>query len=128
MRITDDVIERSDPKTGLGTLVGRLVEDGKAYAQAEIGYAKALAGERLREAKTGIIFVFAGLVFIHGALIALFVGLVLSLATLVGPFWAMLIVVLAAGLIGGILARIGIAHFQSAKAGPEVAIEEAREP
>lgn len=129
MRIAgEDVVDRDDPKAGIGTLIGRLVEDGKAYAYAEIDFVKALAGERLRAAKSGMIFVVAGLVLLHGALIALFVGLVLSLATLVGPFWAMLIVVLTTGLIGGVLAKIGIAHFQNAKAGPDVTGEEVREP
>lgn len=117
----EDVIDQEDQKAGIGTLIGRLVEDGKAYAHAEIGYVKALAGERLRAARSGLAFIFAGLVLLHGAVIALFVGLVLSLATAIGPFWAMLVVMVVASLIGGVLAKIGLSHFQRVKAGPDLA-------
>ncbi|WP_159713072.1 phage holin family protein [Sphingomonas sp. AX6] len=122
------MIDKPDEKAGIGTLIGRLVKDGKGYARAEICYAKALAGERMRAAKSGIVFLVAGLVLLHGALIALFVGLVLSLATWVGPFWSMLIVVAVASIIGGVLAKIGLAHFQRAKTGPDLPSVEVVEP
>lgn len=115
-------------RPGIGTLIGQLVEDGKGYARAEIGYYRALATERMRAAKSGAIFLVTGLVLLHGALIALFVGLVLSLATLVGPFWAMLIVVLGASLIGAVLAKIGLSHLARAKTGPDVTGEGVVEP
>ena len=115
----DDVIDEGDEKPGIGALVGRLVEDAKAYARAEIGYAKALAGERLRAARTGIVFLIAGLVLLHGALIALFVGMVLWLSTLIGPLWSMAIVVGVAGAIGAVLAKIGLSHFQRVRSGPD---------
>lgn len=129
MRIVgEDVIDQSDEKAGIGTLIGRLVEDGKAYARAEVEYAKALAGERMRAAKSGVVFLVAGLVLLHGALIALFAGLVMSLSTLIGPFWSMLVVVLVASAIGGMLAKIGLSHFQRAKAGPDLPSIEVVEP
>lgn len=124
----EELADPPEEKAGIGTLIGRLVEDGKSYARAEIGYAKALAGERMRAAKTGVVFLVAGLVLLHGALIALFVGLVMSLATVVGPFWAMLIVVAVASLVGAVLAKIGVSHFQRAKAGPDVEPVEVIEP
>jgi len=120
----DPTVERP----GIGMLVGQLVEDGKGYARAELGYYRALATERMRAAKSGAIFLVAGLVLFHGALIALFVGLVLSLATIVGPVWAMLIVVLVASVIGGVLAKIGLSHLARAKTGPEREPEEMVEP
>jgi len=129
MRIAgENVTGRDDQKAGIGTLLGRLVEDGKAYAHAEIGYVRALAGERLRAAKSGFVFLIAGLVLLHGALIALFVGLVLSLAALIGPFWSMLVVVLVASIAGGVLAKVGVSHFQRAKTGPELTDDEVTEP
>lgn len=124
----EDVFDQDEEKQGISALIGRLVEDGKAYARAEARYVKTLAGERLREAKTGVIFFVAGLVLLHGALIALFVGAVLSLAMLVGPFWSMVIVVLVASIAGGILAKIGLSHFQRVKDGPELPNVEAVEP
>lgn len=114
----DDVLDYGPDKEGIAALASRLVEDGKAYARAEIGYAKAAATERVRAAKTGAIFLVVALVLAHGALIALFVGAVLALATLVGPLWATVIVVLAACAIAAVLAKIGISHFQAAKQRP----------
>ena len=124
----EDMTREPDTKAGIAQLFGQLVEDGKAYAQAEIGYVRALAGERLRAAKSGVIFVIAGLILLHGALIALFVGLVLSLATLVGPLWATMIVVGVATIIGGILAKIGLSRFQREKPGPDVTSNGVTEP
>ncbi len=124
----ENFTDAPEEKAGIGTLIGRLVEDGKGYVRAEFAYVKALAGERMRAAKSGVIFLVAGLVLLHGALIALFVGLVLSLATIIGPFWAMLIVVAAASVIGGVLAKIGVSHFQRAKAGPDLEPAEVIEP
>lgn len=126
--LREELTDTPEEKPGIGTLIGRLVEDGKGYARAEIDYVKALAGERMRAAKSGVIFLVAGLVLLHGALIALFVGLVLSLATIIGPFWSMLIVVAVASVIGGVLAKIGVSHFQRAKAGPDVEPVEVIEP
>lgn len=124
----EDVRDQDEEKQGVSTLIGRLVEDGKAYAHAEVAYFKALAGERMRAAKTGMVFLVAGLILLHGALIALFVGAVLSLATLVGPFWSMIIVVLVAAAAGGILAKIGLSHFQRVKDGPDLPSVEVLEP
>jgi hypothetical protein len=124
----EELTDTPEGKPGIGTLIGRLVEDGKGYARAEVDYVKALAGERMRAAKSGVIFLVAGLVLLHGALIAVFVGLVLSLATIIGPFWSMLIVVAVASVIGGVLAKIGVSHFQRAKAGPDVEPVEVIEP
>lgn len=124
----EDGIDPTSARAGIGTLVGQLVEDGKGYARAELGYYRALATERMRAAKSGAIFLVAGLVLFHGALIALFVGLVLSLATLVGPVSATLIVVLVASVIGGVLAKIGLSHLARAKTGPEHGPEEMVEP
>lgn len=124
----DSGLDQIGERPGIGTLIGQLVEDGKGYARAEIGYYRALATERMRAAKSGAIFLVAGLVLFHGALIAMFVGLVLSLETLVGPFWAMLIVVLGASAIGAVLAKIGLSHLARAKAGPEVPGEGVIEP
>lgn len=128
MPFAGEDVREVDEKQGISTLIGRLVEDGKGYARAEISYFKALAGERMRAAKTGIVFVVAGLILLHGALIALFVGAVLALATLVGPFWSMVIVVLVATIAGGVLAKIGLAHFQRVKDGPELPNVEVLEP
>jgi len=98
----------AEPETeeSIGTLVGRLVEDGKAYAHAEIGYYRTLASSKVSEATPILIYGGAALVIALCAVTALLVGLILSLATLVGPGWATLIVVVAALALSGLLGWI----------------------
>ena len=87
----------------IGTLIGRLVEDGKGYARAEIGYYRTFAASKLGEAKLGLIFGAAALVIALCTVTALLVGLILSLATLIGPGWATLIVIVAALALSALL-------------------------
>ncbi|MDP5278570.1 phage holin family protein [Sphingomonas sp. DG1-23] len=87
----------------IGTLIGRLVEDGKGYARAEIGYYRTLAASKLGEAKLGLILGAAALVLALCTVTALLVGLILSLSPLVGPGWATLIVILVALALSALL-------------------------
>ncbi|KQN37717.1 hypothetical protein ASG37_11910 [Sphingomonas sp. Leaf407] len=93
---------------GLGTVISRVVSDGKAYAQAEFTLWKSVA--TTRGAQAGIaagLGVGAALVAL-AALTALLVGLILTLATLVGPGWATLIVVVVALLVAALMARMAM--------------------
>lgn len=92
-----------DNEESIGTLIGRLVEDGKGYARAEIGYYRTLAASKLGEAKLGLTLGAAALVVALCSVTALLVGLILSLAPLVGPGWATLIVILAALALSALL-------------------------
>jgi len=94
----------------IGTLIGRLVEDGKAYARAEIGYYRTLAASKLAEAKLGLLLGATALVLALCTVTALLVGLILSLAPLVGAGWATLIVVLAALALSGLLGWLAYRH------------------
>ncbi|MCP5396864.1 MAG: phage holin family protein [Sphingomonadaceae bacterium] len=70
-----------------------LVEDGKTYVEAEIAYQKTRAALAAHSGKNGVIFVFAALAFLHLALIALVVGLVIALAPVVTAWGAVALVV-----------------------------------
>lgn len=91
---------------GLGDLLGRLVEDGKGYAQAEIGYYRTLARSKLRDARAALWMGAAALGLLSAAMVALTVGLVMTLSQYVGPGWATLIVVVAISAIAGVMARL----------------------
>ena len=84
----------------IGELVHELVEEGKAYAKAELGVVKAIAAAKGKALVVpGILFGVAFILALAGVT-ALAVGVVLALAKFVGP--------LAAGLIGLLLfAAIG---------------------
>lgn len=94
----------------VGALFGRLVEDGKRFARAEAGYYRILLTGKLREAGFGIGFGVAALVLACSAITALLVGLILSLATLIGPGLATLAVVLATLAVAGLLGWFAYKH------------------
>jgi len=80
------------PERPIGELVHELIEDGKAYARAEVGLVKAIATAKgkalaLPAALFAIAFILA-----LAAVTALAVGVVLALAKFIGP--------LAAGFVG----------------------------
>jgi hypothetical protein len=100
---------------GLATLVAQLVDDARGLASAEVALVKARVGERTSAYKNAaIFFVVAGVLALAG-LIALLVGLILSLATLIGPGLATAAVVLAVFAIAGVLAIIGKGRLAPAK-------------
>lgn len=92
---------------GVGTLVHRAVEDARELARAELALVKAKAGERATAYKNAAIFFGAAAVLALSAVTALLVGLILSLATLLGPGGATAIVVIATFIIAGVLALVG---------------------
>lgn len=94
--------ERSIPH-----LVSRLTSDAREVAQAEIALAKAKAGHALTRYKWATIYFAIAGVLALAALIALLVGLIMSLATLIGPGWATLVVVGVVLLIAGGIAMAG---------------------
>ena len=98
-----------DPRDdSIGDLVGRLVEDGREYARAEIGLYKQIARYRAGRARNGLILLAAGAVLGLSALTALILGFVLGLANLIGPVLAGIAVALVLAGGGYMLVRIGI--------------------
>jgi hypothetical protein len=76
----------------VGELVHELIEDGKAYARAEIGLAKAIAAAKGKALALPAALFGAAFLFALAGVTALAVGVVLALETFIGP--------LAAGFIG----------------------------
>lgn len=92
LKRTESQGETPPPERPVGELVHELVEQGKAYAQAEVGVVKAIVTAKARAlaipaALFGVAFILA-----LAAVTALAVGTVLALAKLIGP--------LAAGVVG----------------------------
>lgn len=92
---------------GVSTLVHRAVDDARELARAEVALVKAKVGERATAFKNAAIFFGAAATLAMSAVTALLVGLILSLATLVGPGGATAIVVIGTLVIAGVLAMIG---------------------
>ena len=87
----------------VGELISRAIEDGKAYARAELNVVKAIAEEKVSALKAPAIALVAALLLAQAAIIAFALGVTLALATLVGPLLAGVIgLVLFVGLAGGL--------------------------
>jgi len=84
----------------LGELVGRLIDQGKGYAYAEVGLAKALATARVETLKLPLALLAAALLFVIAGVVVFCMTIALALATLIGP--------LAGGLVATVVA-LGIA-------------------
>lgn len=115
--IEPDEVFPDGGQEGLGSLVGRTVEDARRLVTAEIALFKARAAERLTAYRGAITFFAIAGVLALAALIALLVGLILSLATLIGPGLATAAVVLAVLAIAGVLAMIGKSRLAPPKLG-----------
>ncbi|RYD53788.1 MAG: phage holin family protein [Sphingomonadales bacterium] len=98
--------ERQPEDEGIGDLLTRLVEDSKGYAHAELGYYRTLVRSKLRDARAMLWMGAAAIGLVQAALVALIVGLVLTVAQYVGPGWATLIVVVTISAVAGIMARL----------------------
>ena len=87
----------------VGELVHQLVEQGKAYAQAEIDLGKAIASSKAQAFKVPAILLGAAFLLVQAAFCVLAVALFLALLPLMGPGLAGLAAFLIfAGLAGGL--------------------------
>lgn len=89
-------------------LVSRALDEGRAYAKAEVDLYKAIARHRASRAKGGAVALAAGGVLGWFAAHALVLGIVLALATLIGPLLAGVAVAAALGVGAFILVNKGI--------------------
>lgn len=91
----------------LRELVGRVADDARAYAEAEVAVAREVVAVRARSARSGVMMLIAGLSLAIAASVALVLGILLTVSQAVGPLLATLIVVTATIAIGGGLAWVG---------------------
>jgi hypothetical protein len=97
----------ADEERPVGELVHELIEDGKAYAKAEVNVAKAIAAAKANALKLpGILFASAFLL-VSAAITALAVGVAMALATLIGPLAGGLVAFLIFAALAGGLAWYG---------------------
>lgn len=102
-----------DPAPGdndrpVGELVHELIEDGKAYARAEVRLAKASAMAKASALKLPAILFGVAFVLALAGIVALAVGVAMGLATLVGPLAGGLIAFLLFAAIAGGLGWYGV--------------------
>ena len=96
------------PDRPIGELVHELVEEGKAYARAEVGLARIIAIAKARALALPLALFGIALFVIMAALNALAFGVVLALAKFIGPLAAGVAGMLVFAAIAGGLVWFGI--------------------
>ena len=91
------------PERPVGELVHELIEDGKAYARAEIDLYKAIAAAKGKALILPAILFGAAFICALAAVTALAVGVVIALAKFIGPLAAgILSLLIFLGMAGGL--------------------------
>jgi hypothetical protein len=91
----------------IGELVRRLVEDARAYAEAEFALLKAIAAHRAVRARKAAVTLAIGWLCMFAAMTALVITALVRLSLALGPLFAGLIVGVPLAAIGYWLARRG---------------------
>ena len=88
----------------IGEIVGDLVDEGKAYARAELNVAKAIASDKANRLKLPLILLAAaalvGMAALNALAVAIFVLLAMVMKPALAAFLAFLLIAGAAGLLG----------------------------
>lgn len=96
-----------EQRESVSSLLSRLVEHVRDLVSAEVALQKAKLGERIAGYKSAVVFFAIAGVLALAALIALLVGLIMTLTPSVGPGFATLIVVGVVLVIAGVLGMMG---------------------
>ena len=98
-----DQPEPQPPERPVGELVHELIEDGKAYARAEMGVAKAIAAAKARALALPAGLLGAALLIAQAAVTVLAVAVLAALSSRLGPVGGGLIAfLLFAGVAAGL--------------------------
>lgn len=109
-------VERGEPES-VGDLFHRLVDDGKAYAKAEVNYYKTVGTERGKALINPAIFGVLALLFVHAAFLALCATLFVALAAVMKNWLAGLLTVVILAAIGGVLGYLAYSKGKAAIGG-----------
>lgn len=109
--VTDEAAERS-----LVDDVRQLVEDGRTLVEAELAYQKSRAVVAGQAAKSVAAWAALALAMAFFALMALVLGLILILTSLIGPIGAALAVVMGLLFLAGVTGMMALRRWQRAAA------------
>lgn len=103
-----DAMPEPEDEQPIGELVHQLIDEGKAYARAEVELAKAQALAKAAALKVPAVLLFSALLFAQAAVTVLAVTIAMTLAPLIGPLGGGLIAVLVAGGTAALLGWLGV--------------------
>lgn len=97
-----------DARLAIGDLLSRLVLELRDWFEAEVALYRAQATRRALSAAVAGVLILAAVTLAQAALVALLIGLIMLLAPQMGTGYAIMTVVGATVLLGGLLAWLGI--------------------
>jgi uncharacterized membrane protein YqjE len=92
----------------IGELAHRLIDDGKAYAEAEIGLVKVIANAKARALLFPAALLGIAVLLALAGITALSIGVVIALASFIGPLLAGIVGLLVFATIAGSLGWYGV--------------------
>jgi hypothetical protein len=108
-------MEEPGDEKPIGEVVHQLIDEGKAYAKAELDLAKAQALAKAGELRIPAILLFAALLFAQAAVTVLAITIAMTLAPLIGPLGGGLVAVLVAGGAAALLGWLGVERLKGSK-------------
>ena len=118
-------MQPADPS--IGSLLSRLVRDIGALVRQELRLAQAETSEKIVQAQSGAVSLFAGLLVGFVALIILAEAVVLALSHVFVPWLASIIVGVVLAIVGFILVKAGQSSLKPGNLVPERTIRTVRE-
>lgn len=103
--LDDPVVPATGPSSSLTEDVKALAQDGRTYFETELAFQKTRASYSAQQGKAGAIHGAIAAACAHMAGVALVVGLLLALGSLIGPWWSLLAVT---GVFGAAAAIFGL--------------------
>ncbi|RST31017.1 phage holin family protein [Sphingomonas ginkgonis] len=99
----------------LGELFHRLVEDGKAYAQAEVNLYKTIGTEKLQAWKTPVILLAVAAFFAHVGALSFAATVFVAFAQIMNPALAGVVTTLLFLVVAAVVGKIGINKLKAPK-------------
>jgi hypothetical protein len=115
LKPANEPMQEPEDERPIGEVVHQLIDEGKAYAKAEVDLAKAQALAKAEAYKAPAILLFTALLFAQAAVTVLAVAIALALAPLIGPLGGGLVAVLAAGGAAALLGWLAINRLKGGK-------------
>lgn len=108
-----DAPVRNPQEESIADLVGKLIDEGREVARTEVNLYKQIALHRSAKAKSGLVLLVVAGILAWFAGLALTFGLVLALATLIGPLAAGAALALVMGVAAWFLLQKGLAGMKA---------------
>jgi len=99
----------------IGELFGQLIDEGKAYAKAELGLAKARAEAKADEIKWPAILLFSALLFAQAAVTVAAITVAAALAGVIGRIPGWIVAFLLTAGVAYLLFAVAMAKLKAAK-------------